>query len=149
MSRVRKFLKLMMPPIISKMREARLRNRHFLGPYATCEEALSQVKNDAFNGEVWERHTNAKLLAPKKIGEHVLPQHQVVLAALVSQLSVSGFSPDRPIKIVDWGGGGGTARRDYVGGFICGRTDVCRGRQRPIDRARKTGSTGHQVCRFH
>lgn len=147
MSKVRQFLKLLMPPIISKIREARLRNRHFLGPYATYEKALSQVKSDAFYGKVWQKHTNAKLLAPKKIEEHVLPQHQVVLAALISQLSLSGSSPGRPIKIVDWGGWG-TSRRDYVRGFICGKTDVCRDRQRPIDRTREANPTDYQVCRF-
>ncbi len=106
MSKLRRFLRLMTPPIITKWRQARLRNRQALGPYASYEEALAQVKNDAFSGAVWEKHTHKKLLAsPNDIRDKTLPQHQVVLAALVGQLSISDIASERPLKVVDWGGG--------------------------------------------
>jgi hypothetical protein len=111
MSKLYPILRLLMPPIILKMRQDRLRSRHLLGPYATVEEALSQVKKDAFKGDVWEKHTNKKLLAPKNIDKDILPQHQVVLATLVGQLSISRLPLARSLKIVDWGGGGGGAVR--------------------------------------
>jgi hypothetical protein len=105
MSELRNFLKLMTPPIISKWRQTRLRNRQSLGPYASYEEALAQVKSDAFSGAVWEKHTHTKLLDPSSdIREKILPQHQVVLAALVGQLSISGLASERSLKVVDWGG---------------------------------------------
>ena len=106
MSKLRRFLRLMTPPIITKWRQARLRNRQALGPYASYEEALAQVKNDAFSGAVWEKHTHKKLLAsPNDIRDKTLPQHQVVLAALVGQLSISDIASERPLKVVDWGAG--------------------------------------------
>jgi hypothetical protein len=129
MSKLRNFVKLITPPIISKWRQARLRNRQALGPYDSYEAALAQVKNDAFSGAIWEMRTHAKLLAfANDIREKILPQHQVVLAALVGQLSTSGIASERSLKVVDWGGSRGAFRRHCFWGATCGEAGVCRGR---------------------
>jgi len=102
MQRLKYVVKQWIPPVLLDGVRYFREKPSFRGPL-TESEAQSLVKTDVFRSDAWLKHTSRKLVSSSPLlRDGHLTVHRFLLSTLVSLCSFRS-----PMKVVDWGGGGG------------------------------------------